>query len=93
MRNRQLEGIKFRRQFPIDAYILDFYSPEYKVAIEADGGQHYEHKSIEHDAIRTDALSAKGIIILRFSNRDILQNIEGVCEVVLRTLKEKSPSP
>jgi very-short-patch-repair endonuclease len=93
LRNRQLEGIKFRRQFPIGAYILDFYAPEYRIAIEADGGQHYQDKDIGEDSKRTASLSAQGIQILRFSNRDIMQNIEGVCEVILRAVREKSPSP
>ncbi len=44
LRNRQLSGVKFRRQFPIGRYMLDFYSPEHKLGIEADGGQHYEDK-------------------------------------------------
>jgi len=44
LRNRQLSGVKFRRQFSIGRYIVDFYSPEYRVGIEADGGQHFENK-------------------------------------------------
>ena len=42
LRDRQLNGVKFRRQYSIGQYILDFYSPEYKIGIEADGGQHYD---------------------------------------------------
>jgi len=60
---------------------LDFYSPEYKIGIEADGGQHYDDKGIQADEIRTRELSEHGIEILRFSNRDILNNINGVYEV------------
>ncbi|HTF98966.1 MAG TPA: endonuclease domain-containing protein [Nitrospirota bacterium] len=95
LRNRQLEGMKFRRQFPLDDFILDFYSPEYKLAIESDGGQHYSDEELTKDRTRSRALGTYGIRILRFSNRDILMNIEGVCEIILRTVAQpaKPPSP
>ncbi len=95
LRNRQLNGIKFRRQFSIDKYILDFYAPEYKIAIEADGGQHYSDEGVTKDKLRTQALEVHGVRILRFSDRDILLNIEGVCEIILRTTAthENTPSP
>ena len=53
LRNRQLEGVKFRRQYPIDKYVLDFYSPECRLGIEADGGQHYEEAGRKRDGSRT----------------------------------------
>lgn len=82
LRDRQLSGIKFRRQFSINGYILDFYSPECKLGIEADGGQHYGNTNKKQDDIRTKELAKLGIKILRFSDRDILKNIEGVCEAI-----------
>ena len=87
LRNRQLAGVKFRRQFSIDRYILDLYSPEYKVGIEADGGQHYEDKGRKRDELRTRELSKRGVQILRFSDLDILNNIEGVCETIMKAIK------
>jgi len=95
LRNRQLNGIKFRRQFSIDKYILDFYAPEHKIAIEADGGQHYSDEGLAKDILRTRALEVHGIRMLRFSDRDILMNIEGVCDVILGTAEnhENTPSP
>ena len=96
LRNRQLGGTKFRRQFSIGKYILDFYCAEYKIGIEADGGQHFDEKGKSRDDRRTGELSKKQIQIIRFSNIDILTNIEGVCEVILQAIekrKEKSPSP
>jgi adenine-specific DNA-methyltransferase len=95
LRDRRLGGIKFRRQFPIDKYILDFYAPELQLAVEADGGQHYEHEGAARDAERETVLSAQGMQIIRFSNTDILQNREGVYEVILRTIerRQKTPSP
>lgn len=95
LRNRQLDGVKFRRQFSIGRYILDFYSPEYRLGIEADGGQHYEDKGIQRDGFRTRELNKFGVEILRFSDREILTNIEGVYEIIKRTIDEKRqfPSP
>jgi adenine-specific DNA-methyltransferase len=97
LRNRQLAKVKFRRQFPIDRYILDFYSPEYKLGIEADGGQHYSDEGEVKDELRAGKLAGYGIQILRFNNLDILNNIEGVYEVILKTIEEmkrkNAPSP
>ncbi|MEK6678929.1 MAG: endonuclease domain-containing protein [Nitrospirota bacterium] len=95
LRSRQLNGIKFRRQFSVDRYILDFYSPEHKLCIEADGGQHYEDKGRQKDEIRAQKLSQLGIQILRFNDNEILNNIEGVCEIILKTIEKnkiKTPS-
>lgn len=93
LRNRQLLGVKFRRQYSAGKYIIDFYSPEYKIGIEADGGQHYESKGRQKDAIRTNELNKLGIKIIRFSDTDILKNIEGVYEVIYRTLTPHPPLP
>jgi len=86
LRNRQICGVKFRRQYCIGSYILDFYSPEYKLGIEADGGQHYVDDIKQQDKSRTKELAKMDIQILRFSNIDILNNIEGVCEEIEKTL-------
>jgi adenine-specific DNA-methyltransferase len=63
LRNRQLDRVKFKRQFPVGGYILDFYSPEYRLGIEADGGQHYGDEGNKRDEIRTKELSKLGIRI------------------------------
>jgi len=101
LRNRQVSGTKFKRQFSIGRYILDFYSPEYKLGIEADGGGHYEDRGRQRDKLRTRELSRLGVEILRFSDLEILNNIEGVWEVIRETIENKrnnslliiSPSP
>ncbi len=97
LRNRQLAKVKYRRQFPIDKYILDFYSPEYKLGIEADGGQHYSDEGEVKDELRAGKLAGYGIQILRFNNLDILNNSEGVYGVILKTIEEmkgeSAPSP
>ncbi|MEK6692334.1 MAG: endonuclease domain-containing protein [Nitrospirota bacterium] len=93
LRNRQLCWVKFRRQFSISRYILDFYSPEYKLGIEADGGQHYRDKGRERDERRKRRLSKEGVQMLRFSDREILNNIEGVYEIIQKTIEKKKSSP
>jgi len=93
LRNRKLAGVKFRRQFPIGGYILDFYAPEYGLGIEADGGQHYEDTRKQRDEVRTRELSKLGVEIIRFSDRDILTNIEGVYEAIERALRIRRLTP
>ncbi|MBI5072079.1 endonuclease domain-containing protein [Candidatus Falkowbacteria bacterium] len=93
IRDRQLGGIKFRRQFPVDKYILDFYAPEYHLGVEADGGQHFENPSQKYDETRTTELAKHGVRILRFTNLEILKNLRGVCEKILEVTKEQTPSP
>jgi very-short-patch-repair endonuclease len=93
LRNRQLKGIKFRRQHPVDKYILDFYSPAYKLGIEADGGQHYDEKGRRQDEVRTKTLFKHGVEIIRFSDLDVLNNIEGVYEIIQGVIENKKNSP
>ncbi|MBL7069066.1 MAG: endonuclease domain-containing protein [Candidatus Omnitrophica bacterium] len=89
LRDRQIAGAKFRRQFPINGYILDFYCPEYQLGIEADGGGHYEDKGKKRDRLRTGELSKLGIEIIRFSDSEILKEIKEVCEVIYNTIMSK----
>jgi very-short-patch-repair endonuclease len=93
LRNRQLNRVKFRRQFSIGRYVLDFYSPEYRLGIEADGSHHYEDKNRERDEIRKRELYLSGVLILRFSDREILNNIEGVCETIMKTVEKIHSTP
>ena len=80
LRNSQLEGIKFRRQQPIETYIVDFISFEKRIVIELDGGQHAEN--ICYDEQRDACLRSNGFVVLRFWNNDVIENIEGVLEVI-----------
>jgi very-short-patch-repair endonuclease len=75
---RILFGIKFFRQYSVGTYILDFFSPAVKLAIELDGGQHNLPESREYDAARSEFLRSHGIEVVRFWNHDILQNMVGV---------------
>ena len=70
--------MKFFRQYSFGPYILDFYCPQKKLAVELDGGQHNQPDNIEYDKVRSEYLKAHGIETLRFWNNDVLMNIEGV---------------
>ncbi len=91
-----MAGVKFRRQFSIEKYVIDFYCPECRLAIEADGGQHFEEEGLQKDKERTKRLESLKVRMMRFNNREILTNIEGVYETILRAveeIRERPPSP
>ncbi|MDX2073634.1 MAG: DUF559 domain-containing protein [Alphaproteobacteria bacterium] len=91
LRDRQLNGYKFRRQHPIEKYVLDFYCDSAKLAIELDGGQHAEQQT--YDETRTKFLEMRGIKVLRFWNNDVLENLEGVFDTIEKALNDSTPSP
>jgi very-short-patch-repair endonuclease len=88
LRERQLEGFKFRRQHPIGKYIVDFINLERKIIIEVDGGQHLENNK---DELRDKWLEEKGYEVLRFWDNEVLTNIEGVMESIRMKLYSLSP--
>jgi len=83
LRNRQLNGLKFRRQHPIDRFIIDFYCDEAKLCIEIDGDSHAEQ--IEYDQARTTYLNELGYAVIRFANREVFNQ----CEEVLQQIAEE----
>ena len=91
LRGKNLMSIKFRRQQPIGPYIVDFVSFDKKLIIEIDGGQHALEK--EKDLERDLYFEEKGYKVLRFWNNEVLQNIEGVVEVIRMELLKNTPSP
>ena len=70
--------MKFFRQYSIGPYILDFYCPTAKLAVELDGGQHNQSDKREHDVARSDYLKAQGIDVVRFWNNEVLLDIQSV---------------
>ena len=88
LRNRKFLRYKFRRQYPIPPYIIDFYCHECHLAIEIDGGQHAEESEQERDLVRENFLKEKGITILRYWNFEILQQLESVLESIYQVLAQ-----
>jgi very-short-patch-repair endonuclease len=91
LRDRRLEGWTFRRQAPVDRFVVDFICADAKVSVELDGGQHAVR--IENDVQRTAVLESMGYLVLRFWNNDVLANTEGVLETILDTLNQHAPVP
>jgi very-short-patch-repair endonuclease len=91
LRDRQLLGLKFRRQQCIGNYIVDFACMDKKLLVEIDGGHHNTDETIKKDLDRTMWLKSKGYLVLRFWNNDIMENLDGVVETIIQTLAQKSP--
>ena len=89
LRNRQLDGHKFKRQWSLGPYIVDFCCIERRLVVEMDGGQH----SPEADAARTAKLEALGYRVVRFWNNDVHENLEGVLRSLLAELEGPHPDP
>jgi very-short-patch-repair endonuclease len=93
LRDRRLDGYKFRRQHPIASYFADFACDEAKLVVELDGGQHFEPEATQSDAKRTAALEANGWHVLRFDNRQMLEQTGDVLCVVHQWLRSNHPHP
>ena len=84
LRNRQLLGVKFRRQMPIGDYVADFASVEIKLIIEVDGSQHFDNQTA--DACRTGFLQREGYKVVRFWNNDVLSRTDAVLEAIIEAM-------
>jgi len=94
IRNRQIDGWKFKRQVPRGPYVVDFLCFEAGLVIEIDGIQHETENAIVRDASRTAYLIESGLRVLRFTNSDVLDNLDGVLNEIYRLLGEQpAPSP
>src|SRR4030095_2147677 len=89
LQRRQLLGKKFRRQHSINRYVVDFFCVECDIAIELDGAPHFLELGREYEAERTRFLEAEGIVILRFENRILYQNIEAVLETIREAVRKR----
>lgn len=78
LRNRKLKGLKFRRQHPLDKFIVDFYCNEKKLVVELDGSIHDERVNKDYDDARTAMLAGLNVIVLRFKNEEVINNIKDV---------------
>ena len=82
LKNRQLLGLKFRRQHPIDIFIADFYCHEKKLVIEVDGEIHNQNDNKDYDKSRTDELDNHGLKVIRFTNLEVINNVQEVLEKI-----------
>ena len=93
LRDRRLAGFKFRRQHPVAPYIADFACLEAGLIVELDGGQHFEAEAMAADRRRTQTLEAAGFTVLRFDNRQLLQETEAVLASIGDWLLTRHPHP
>jgi very-short-patch-repair endonuclease len=98
LRNRNFAGYKFRRQHPLGDYILDFYCPGAKLAIELDGSGHNYRAGQIRDRTRSEFLACHGIVVLRFWNHQVRQELDSVLQAIWfaleeRQLQKNNPSP
>lgn len=91
LQDKRLGGLKFTRQKPLDEYIVDFYCAELMLAIEIDGDSHAEQA--EYDEQRTMRLNQLGIAVIRYGNRDVIENLAGVYDDLTRRLEERKKQP
>ena len=80
LRNKHFKDMKFYRQHGIGNYVADFWCPDNKIVVEVNGSQHYEESNLEYDQRRTEYFQSLGIRVVRFTNNDVLMNIDVVLE-------------
>src|ERR1700730_8370685 len=96
LRNRNFARYKFRRQHPIDPYVLDFYCPAAKLAIELDGSGHDYGLREKRDHAREEFLTKQGIAVVRFWNHQVREELDSVLQAIWSALEERfrtNPSP
>jgi very-short-patch-repair endonuclease len=93
LRSRLLAGYKFRRQYPLAGFIVDFYCIKHRLAVELDGGQHNDMPNKTYDEKRTAKLRELGVKVIRFWDPDVLKHPGSVAAEILRHLSKKEPSP
>ncbi len=83
--------VKFRRQYSVDTFVIDFYAPAHKLAVEIDGDSHFTPEGLAYDRERTAHLERFGIQVLRFTNSEVAENIEGVVAAIQDALQKRPP--
>ena len=82
--------VKVYRQRSIDCFIADFYCSRAHLVIEIDGGQHYTPEGLEYDKERTEAIEKHGLDVIRFTNKEVDQQFEAVCQRIDQKIKERT---
>ena len=88
LRNRNLDGLKFRRQHPIGKFIADFYCHEMKLVVELDGAVHDGKMNVQYDDSRTLELKGSGIKVIRFRNSEVENNISFVLNEIRKAIEK-----
>jgi very-short-patch-repair endonuclease len=91
LRRKQILGVQFYRQKPLANYIVDFYCAAANLVIELDGSQHFEPDHQASDAERDRALESLGLLVLRFDNRQIMQELDAVMQVIFEAVEKRIP--
>ena len=89
LRGKQLLGVQFYRQKPIGDFIVDFFAPKAKLVVEVDGSQHAEEDQKRRDKQRDDYLATRGIKVLRFNSREVLNHTDSVVSSIYRYIRER----
>ena len=92
LRDDRLNGSGFRHQVPIESYVADFVCHAAHLVSELDGGQHFSDQAEQADAARSTVIEAKGFMVLRFSNHDVMKNRTGVLETIAAAVAERTPT-
>ena len=90
LQGRQLDGFKFRRQHGIGPYVVDFYCAEARLAIELDGDSHSTPEARQYDASRDKFISKQNVKVVRFTNREVYENFEGVLQKIRELLGSRT---
>ncbi|MBN8647718.1 MAG: endonuclease domain-containing protein [Caulobacterales bacterium] len=88
LKGKKIEGVKFRRQFPIGIYIVDFAAVEIKLIIEIDGATHSSDDRVKYDNARTQFLTSQGWKVIRVWNNDIYNNLNGILQSISQIVQE-----
>ena len=88
LKNRQIKGKKFRRQFSVGSFVLDFYCTELKLAIELDGAPHFTSVGVQYDEEREKYLLSQGIKVLRYENKIVFEDSEGIVDDIKNTIEQ-----
>ena len=89
LRGRQLDGLKFRRQYGVGEYVIDFFCPNARLAVEVDGESHFAPRAESQDAKRQAFIESSGIRVLRFTNPQVYDGLDAVVDEIWRVARER----
>ena len=88
LRCKQIENCNFLNQYSVKQFVLDFYSPEIKLAIEIDGESHFQEWAAQYEHERQIFIESVGINVLRFTNNQVYENLNGILEIIAQKIRE-----